>query len=109
MYRFLPIPVLISTLLFSSCAEDSGEVLWIDVRTPEEFATGHLEEAVLIPHTEIAARITELTENKDSEIHVYCRSGNRSGKAKVALEALGFTKVINEGGYQEILEKRQRE
>ena len=42
-----------------------------------------------------------LTSNFDSEIYLYCRSGNRSGKAKKILDDIGFTNVINAGGKEE--------
>ena len=45
--------------------------------------------------------IFDLTSNFDSEIYLYCRSGNRSGKAKKILDDIGFTNVINAGGKEE--------
>ena len=98
--------ILALALLFSACSENNSDEFWIDVRTQEEFDSGHLEEAILIPHDQIAARIAEVTQNKDAVIHLYCRSGGRAGRAKTALEELGFTQIINEGGYNEIQEKR---
>jgi rhodanese-related sulfurtransferase len=67
----------------------------VDVRTPEEFATGHLPTAVNIPHTEIGARPP--TTDKGALIVVYCRSGNRSTTAAGVLEGLGYTNVVNFG------------
>lgn len=104
MQKLIIIPALLISLLVTACQEKE---IWIDVRTQEEFDSGHLAEAIHIPHEQIAERIAEVTENKDAAIHVYCRSGGRSGKAKVALDTLGFTNVINEGGYEDILKKRQ--
>lgn len=98
--------LLIATLLISSCT-DSTEEIWIDVRTQEEWDAGHLEEAVHIPHEQIAARISEITSNKGAAIHLYCRSGGRAGRAKSALEAIGFTNVINDRGYEDIQKSRQ--
>ncbi|MDA0346401.1 MAG: rhodanese-like domain-containing protein [Verrucomicrobia bacterium] len=93
-------------LAFSSCTKKTDEV-WIDVRTLEEFDSGHLEEAFHIPHEQIADCISEVTANKDAIIHLYCRSGGRAGRAKTALEELGFINVLNDGGYEEILKSRQ--
>lgn len=70
----------------------------IDVRTPAEWDTGHLDEAKHIEWQEISARISDLTANKDETIYVYCRSGGRSGKAKTILDDLGYSNVINAGG-----------
>ena len=79
----------------------AGEAFWIDVRSAEEYATEHVSPAVNIPHTEIAARIGEVTTDKDAEIYLYCRSGRRSGLAKDALEQAGYTNVVNVGGLQD--------
>jgi phage shock protein E len=69
----------------------------IDVRSPEEFASGHVDGARNIPHGEIAERAAEVGA-KDEPVVVYCRSGVRSARAKAALEAAGFTQVHNLGG-----------
>lgn len=76
---------------------------WIDVRTAEEFATGAVSKAINIPHTEIVEKIASVADDKDAPIYVYCRSGNRSGKAKAALEAVGYTNVTNLGGVKDAL------
>jgi phage shock protein E len=96
----------LTAMLFSAC-ENKPEELWIDVRTQEEWDSGHLEEAFHIPHDQIATRISEATTNKEAIIHLYCRSGGRAGRAKTALEELGFTQVMNEGGYEDLLKERQ--
>lgn len=91
-------------LLFSlaaACSLWAGEAFWIDVRSAEEFAAEHVSPAVNIPHTEIAARIAEVTTDKDALIYLYCRSGRRSGLAKDALEQAGYTNVVNLGGLQD--------
>ena len=72
--------------------------IWIDVRSADEYESGHVSEAVNIPHIEIAEGISTLTEDKDASIYVYCRSGRRSGIAKETLEGLGYTRVNNVGG-----------
>lgn len=78
-----------------------GAVL-IDVRTPEEFASGALPAAILIPHEQIAAHIAEVAPDKSIPIILYCRSGRRSSIAQDALQALGYTQVINAGGYEQL-------
>jgi phage shock protein E len=79
--------------------------LWIDVRTTDEFNAGHIEGAAHIPYEEIAVRIGEVTTDKNAEIHLYCRSGNRSGIAQQTLLAIGFNNAINEGGYEALLHR----
>lgn len=79
-------------------ADKGASPLIIDVRTPAEWNTGHLDEAKHIEWQEISARISDLTADKDETIYVYCRSGGRSGKAKTILDDLGYRNVINAGG-----------
>ncbi|TWU04411.1 rhodanese-like domain-containing protein [Stieleria varia] len=81
------------------------DVIVIDVRSQEEWDSGHVKQAVHIPHTEIAERISNVTDDKDAKIVVYCAVGGRAGKAKTKLEELGFTNVENAGGYDDIKSK----
>jgi len=78
----------------------AADKIWIDVRSVEEFQAGHLEGAVNIVHTDIAAKIATVTQDKNAEIQLYCRSGRRSGLAEAELKKLGFTNVHNAGGYE---------
>ena len=70
----------------------------IDARTPEEFAEGHIENAILIPEYEIAGRAEKELPNKEQLILVYCRSGRRSKIAATELVKLGYTNVKEFGG-----------
>lgn len=67
--------------------------LMVDVRTPEEFASGSVEGAINIPLNEVESRINEF-KGKPAVV-VFCRSGNRSGQAKEILENNGIKNVIN--------------
>ena len=106
--KLLLLTMLVSGFLFQACTQKTEE-FWIDVRTQEEFDAGHLENVSHIPHEQIAARISEVTDNKEATIHLYCRSGGRAGRAQTALEELGFVNIINEGGYEEILKSQTAE
>lgn len=87
--------------LRSVSASDAAELIEIDpeglivldVRTPEEFAEGHLDDATLINYyaAEFTAEINEL--DRDAPYVLYCRSGNRSRSAMNIMENLGFTNV----------------
>ena len=90
----------------SQTIKNSG--IWIDVRSPEEFAEGHLEDAINIPHDQIVAKITEISADKNAPLNLYCRSGRRAENALQELRKLGYTNVINHGGYQELLSKDVR-
>ena len=70
----------------------------IDARTEEEFAEGHIKDALLIPEYEIANRAEKELPDKDALILVYCRSGRRSKIASEELVNLGYTNVKEFGG-----------
>ena len=70
----------------------------IDARTEEEFAEGHIENAILIPEYEIADRAEKELPDKEQLILVYCRSGRRSKIASEELVKLGYTNVKEFGG-----------
>lgn len=95
--------------LFFSPALLAADPIWIDVRTADEYNSGHVSEAANIPYSEIAESISGLTGDKDAPIYVYCRSGRRSGVAKETLEGLGYTQVINVGGLDEAMKKYSKE
>jgi phage shock protein E len=97
---------LIASLLLIMSNQILANDIWIDVRTADEFQAGHLEGAIHIPYEEIAARIGEVTTDKNATLRLYCRSGNRSGIAQQTLQAAGFTQVVNEGGYEALLQRQ---
>jgi phage shock protein E len=68
----------------------------VDVRTPGEFAAGHLPGAVNIPLQQLDDRLAEL-EPKGSPVVLYCRSGHRSGNAARTLKSAGFAAVHDLG------------
>ncbi len=70
----------------------------IDARTAEEFAEGHIADAILIPEYEIADRAEKELPDKDALILVYCRSGRRSKIASEELVKFGYTNVKEFGG-----------
>lgn len=66
----------------------------LDVRTPQEYSSGHIKGAVLIPYTQLEERIDEVPGNRTIVV-VYCRSGRRSEIASRILQEEGFTDVNN--------------
>ena len=70
----------------------------IDARTEDEFAEGHIENAILIPEYEIKDRAEKELPDKEQLILVYCRSGRRSKIASEELVKLGYTNVKEFGG-----------
>ncbi|MEH6581239.1 MAG: rhodanese-like domain-containing protein [Halioglobus sp.] len=77
---------------------------WIDVRSQQEYDQSHVSGAIRISHEEIKAQIEEVTQDKDSEIYLYCGSGYRSGIAMSYLQSMGYTRVKNVGGLSDALE-----
>ena len=78
--------------------KNDDNVTLLDVRTPEEFRSGHLRDATLIPLGKLEANLNKLAPFKNKKILVYCRSGNRSVAASRILEKHGFTPLnIKEG------------
>jgi rhodanese-related sulfurtransferase len=114
------IPLLLSALMFAGCAgtsnnqtntyrqitmdeavtmmvQESGYII-LDVRRPDEFAAGHIPNAINVPNESIGTdEIPELPD-KDQLIMVYCRSGRRSKEAAEKLIKLGYTNIVEFGG-----------
>ena len=76
----------------------SDDIIILDVRTQEEYNEGHVRNAVLLPHNEIAESSEAILTDKNKTILVYCRSGGRSRLAAEELIELGYTKVYDFGG-----------
>ena len=76
---------------------ETGYII-LDVRTPSEFADQHIPGAVNIPNETIGTEQIPELPDKDQQILVYCRSGNRSKQASEKLVALGYTNIVEFGG-----------
>lgn len=112
--RRLPVFVALTALAFAAGAAGppsiepealNDRIAWadrslvvLDVRTPAEFADGHIPGAINIPHDELAARIAELANARDSDIVVYCRTGRRAAEALGVLEKQGFERIYHLAG-----------
>ena len=74
----------------------------LDVRTPAEFASGHLADAVnvdlLAPN--FPQEVEALGLSKEAPVYLYCRSGNRSGQAADLLRRMGYAGAVNVGGFE---------
>lgn len=76
-----------------SLVESNVSLIIVDVRTREEYDSGHIEGAILIPVSELESRINELS--KEEELLIYCRTGNRSSNSVNILKANGYTKIFH--------------
>jgi rhodanese-related sulfurtransferase len=75
---------------------DNGKVEVLDVRTPEEFAAGHIPGAKLVPLQVLEGMLSEL--EKEQKYVVVCQSGNRSTQASGVLTENGFKNIYNMSG-----------
>ena len=114
------IPILLSALMFTGCAgtsnsqtntyrqitmdeavtmmaQETGYII-LDVRRPDEFAAGHIPNAINVPNETIGTDEIPDLPNKDQLIMVYCRSGRRSKEASEKLVKLGYTNIVEFGG-----------
>ena len=114
------IPILLSALMFTGCAgtsnhqtntyrsikmdeavtmmaQETGYII-LDVRRPDEFAAGHIPNAINVPNETIGADEIAKLPDKDQLIMVYCRSGRRSKEASEKLVKLGYTNIVEFGG-----------
>ena len=73
----------------------------LDVRRIDEFKTGHIAGAVLVPHDMIAEKVGAVVPDKNTPVYVYCRSGRRSAIAVEAMKKLGYTNLTDLGGMDE--------
>ena len=112
------LPVLLALLLLTGCGGgekeasyqqisqeeakemmDTQEVIILDVREQDEYDSGHIPDAVLLPVGTIDEdAAAEVIPEKDSTVLMYCRSGNRSKTASFTLAELGYTNIYEFGG-----------
>lgn len=70
-------------------------IVLVDVRTPDEYRTGHKEGALNIPADEVEQRAPQLLPDKNAVILLYCRTGKRADKALETLRKMGYSHVEN--------------
>ena len=80
--------------------EDEAYII-IDVRSPQEYREGHIENAISIPEYELKNRAKKELKDLERPIIVYCSTGHRSKRAQKILEQMGYTEVYNlENGWK---------
>lgn len=104
MFSAFFVMLTMSTLIQaqSGAAEKSIAPVIIDVRTLAEYQSGHINNALLIPHGEVHALISKHVPNKNTPIILYCKSGGRATVAKNTLQLMGYKQVENAGGYVDL-------
>ncbi len=78
--------------------KEKKSTVLLDVRTPEEYAQGHIPKSKLLPLNLLKQKIESVVSDKDKEIIVYCRSGSRSKGAVNSLLKMGYKNVYDLGG-----------
>ncbi len=78
--------------------EASAAPLLLDVRSPEEFASGHIPGALNIPHDQLANRLGEIEVHRAAEVVVYCEGGGRAARAADVLTDAGFREIRHLAG-----------
>lgn len=96
-------PLLVSrgskvTLLQATQLINQGKAVLLDVRSPQDFAAGHLRDARNIPLNELPKRIGELEKAKSKSVIVICSAGVQSARAVSQLKKAGFSEVFSLGG-----------
>jgi phage shock protein E len=95
-----PAPLISQSDLLARLEKKDPSLVVLDVRTPVEFAAGHVPGAKNISHDELPAKLAELAAHKDQDVVLYCRSGRRTQIAEGTLRGAGFTKLLHlEGDY----------
>ena len=84
-------PLISPQALLERQAKKDQSLFVLDVRTPQEYAAGHVPGAVNVPYDQVASHLAEIP--KDKDVVIYCRSGRRTGLAAAVLEANGYTKL----------------
>lgn len=109
MYRLLLALAMI--IVVSACGQDSAMIantelakrvqagddmlVVLDVRTPREYASGHVPGAINIPVDQLSEKINTLRARDNAETVVYCESGRRAGRAESMLKDAGFLNVVH--------------
>ena len=94
------VPLITQADLLERLQKKDPSMVVLDVRTPEEFAAGHVPGAMNIAHDELPAKLAQLSAHKDKEVVLYCRSGRRSQIALGTLRSAGFNQLRHlEGDY----------
>lgn len=84
-------PTITQQEVITLMATPENKTIVLDVRTPEEFAQGHIKGAINISHDQIEKNLSKIIKNKDQTVVVYCRSGRRAANAENALRIAGFS------------------
>jgi phage shock protein E len=89
-------------------AANDASLLILDVRTPEEFAAGHVPGAINVPYTWLPASISSLSDAENKDIVLYCETGVRSERAAARLRENGFQRLLHLDGDMKAWREKQQ-
>jgi rhodanese-related sulfurtransferase len=101
-------PKIDQTSLLKRIEKKDPTMVILDVRTPEEYAAGHVPGAINIPYTHLPARISEVADAADKDIVVYCTVGVRAEKGAERLRENGFTRLLHLDGDMKAWEEKKQ-
>ena len=101
-------PKIDQPTLLKRMEQKDPSMIVLDVRTPEEFAAGHIPGAVNIPYTHLPARISELPDAGEKDIVIYCTVGIRAERGAERLRENGFTRLLHLDGDMQAWQEKKR-
>jgi phage shock protein E len=88
-------PLISQTELLARIEKKEADLVVLDVRTPAEFAAGHVPGARNVSHDLLSLKVAELGDLRDKQVVLYCRSGRRTLLAEDVLRKAGFSKLLH--------------
>lgn len=101
-------PKIDQATLLKRIQQEDAALIVLDVRTPEEYAAGHVPGALNIPYTHLPARIAELPDVSGKDIVLYCTTGVRAERGAERLRENGFTRLLHLEGDMRAWREKQR-
>jgi rhodanese-related sulfurtransferase len=94
--------------LLKRIEQKDASLIVLDVRTPEEYAAGHIPGAINIPYTHLPARISDLPDASSKDIVIYCATGVRAENGAERLRENGFTRLLHLDGDMKAWQEKER-
>ena len=103
-----PTPRIQQDALLKRIEQKDTSMIILDVRTPEEFAAGHVPGAINIPYTHLPARLSELPDAGDKEVILYCATGVRAERAARRMREQGYARLLHLDGDMKAWDEKNR-
>jgi rhodanese-related sulfurtransferase len=103
-----PTPIIKQEALLQRIEQKDTSLIILDVRSPEEFAAGHVPGAINIPYTHLPARVSQLPDAGDKDIVLYCATGVRAERAAERMREHGYTRLLHLEGDMKAWDEKNR-